>query len=405
MGIVGECKCGGEPRVIRDQAIRERSTEWQLRVDVVEKDYVLGWLLASIAGHPETSQQWVFKGGTCLKKCFFETYRFSEDLDFSLLPGAKYTQPELLETLREIAARAADLSGIECPIEAVAVRERKNKQGGSTFEGSIGYRGPMRDRTTPRVRFDLTNHEPLLAEVDRRSVFHAYPDSLPPDLQVATYTLDELFAEKFRALAERTRPRDLYDVVFLLENRLEALSLDRSLELFREKCGVKRFTQPDSSGLLAQIRGAGELRSEWANMLAHQLPQLPPLDPILERLDGILAWLDSPESVPPAILGSVPVREAQELVAAAGLQYWGSGIRIEAVRFAGANRLLVEFKYHGKRRLIEPYSLRRASTGNVLLYGWELESEQIKAYKTEELYDLRATTRSFTPRFRVEFSA
>ena len=26
----------------------------------------------------------VFKGGTCIKKCYFETYRFSEDLDFTL---------------------------------------------------------------------------------------------------------------------------------------------------------------------------------------------------------------------------------------------------------------------------------------------------------------------------------
>ena len=73
--------------MIPREAIRERSAEWQLRVNVVEKDYVLGWLLAAMAEHPETSQQWVFKGGTCLKKCFFETYRFSEDLDFSSCPG------------------------------------------------------------------------------------------------------------------------------------------------------------------------------------------------------------------------------------------------------------------------------------------------------------------------------
>jgi predicted nucleotidyltransferase component of viral defense system len=30
------------------------------------------------------TESWVFKGGACLKKCYFETYRFSEDLDFSL---------------------------------------------------------------------------------------------------------------------------------------------------------------------------------------------------------------------------------------------------------------------------------------------------------------------------------
>jgi predicted nucleotidyltransferase component of viral defense system len=77
--------------VIPKQDILDRAAEWQLRVDVVEKDYVLGWLLAAAASHSETSTNWVFKGGTCLKKCYFETYRFSEDLDFSLTPQALYT--------------------------------------------------------------------------------------------------------------------------------------------------------------------------------------------------------------------------------------------------------------------------------------------------------------------------
>lgn len=40
------------------------------------------WLLAGVAHHPELGPTWLFKGGTCLKKVFFETYRFSEDLDF-----------------------------------------------------------------------------------------------------------------------------------------------------------------------------------------------------------------------------------------------------------------------------------------------------------------------------------
>ena len=56
--------------------------------NVVEKDYVLGWMLAGIYAHPDISDSWVFKGGTCLKKCWFETYRFSEDLDFMLTDAA-----------------------------------------------------------------------------------------------------------------------------------------------------------------------------------------------------------------------------------------------------------------------------------------------------------------------------
>jgi len=49
----------------------------------VEKDYALGWVLFAIADHA-TIGRWYFKGGTCLKKCYLDTYRFSEDLDFTI---------------------------------------------------------------------------------------------------------------------------------------------------------------------------------------------------------------------------------------------------------------------------------------------------------------------------------
>ncbi len=74
--------------------------EWLLRDDVIEKDYVLGWLLAAIAAQPKLADTWVFKGGTCLRKCYYETYRFSEDLDFTLR-DASHLEPAFLErTLR-----------------------------------------------------------------------------------------------------------------------------------------------------------------------------------------------------------------------------------------------------------------------------------------------------------------
>jgi len=67
--------------VISRADIVARVGEWGLREDVVEKDYVLGWLLWGIGTDPVLGDAWVFKGGTCLKKCYIETYRFSEDLE------------------------------------------------------------------------------------------------------------------------------------------------------------------------------------------------------------------------------------------------------------------------------------------------------------------------------------
>src|SRR6266550_4048388 len=70
--------------MIDKREILDAATTFGLNPHVIEKDYVLGWLLWGISNHEAVSATWIFKGGTCLKKCFFETYRFSEDLDFTI---------------------------------------------------------------------------------------------------------------------------------------------------------------------------------------------------------------------------------------------------------------------------------------------------------------------------------
>ena len=74
--------------MIRREDLAAIADSTGLTAPVVEKDYVLGWLLHGIYRHPALRERWAFKGGTCLKKCYFETYRFSEDLDFTLLDPA-----------------------------------------------------------------------------------------------------------------------------------------------------------------------------------------------------------------------------------------------------------------------------------------------------------------------------
>lgn len=391
--------------MISKSDILDRANEWQLRPDVVEKDYVLGWFLAGIARNPETNTHWVFKGGTCLKKCYFETYRFSEDLDFSLLPGAQYSAEMLLAILRDVAESVAHLSGLAFPSDRIEVRARQNKQGQATFEARISYIGPLAIPVAPRIRFDLTQHEPILAETDHREVFHAFPDALPEGTRVQAYSIEELFAEKTRALFERTRPRDFYDVGFILENRRDALDLEVARDLFKKKCAVKNLDTPDAATLGTIVRSSAELRSDWANMLAHQLPQLPPLDPRLAELQSLLGWLDAPALATASTLQAVGGGVGETIVAPVGGTYWGGGQKLELVRFAASNRLLVQFHYHGRPRVAEPYSLRRAQTGNLLLYAWETGETHIKAFKVGEITGLQVTQSSFVPRYRIDMTA
>ncbi len=119
--------------------IVERVAEWQLTEEVIEKDYVLGWLLWGIGADPTLGSQWVFKGGTCLKKCYIETYRFSEDLDFTVLPGGPIRPEDVGPLLDIVLARVQEASGIDFSARAPALRLRP---GELTAEGRVYYIGP-----------------------------------------------------------------------------------------------------------------------------------------------------------------------------------------------------------------------------------------------------------------------
>src|SRR6266702_114355 len=390
--------------MISKQDILDRAAEWQLRPDVVEKDYVLGWLLASLGTLP-LKEQWIFKGGTAIKKCYFETYRFSEDLDFSLLPDAPYSQDKIRQSLLRLTRVTEELSGIGFPADMIQVRERRNLQGGTTYEGKVSYRGPLVIPTPPRVLFDITNHEPLQEEPEERNILHPYPDQIP-ESSVLVYSFHELVAEKARALYERTRPRDLYDVVYLLDNRSEMLDLEQVRELFRLKCGVKSFATPSVAEILIKIQTDAELRTEWANMLAHQLPALPELNVLLTRLPDLLDFLEEAGMIVEEIQAvAVNPHMGEALVAPPGIQYWNIGAPLEIIRFAGANRLMVDFQYSGKSRRVEPYSLRRVqSTGNLLLNAWEEAAGHAKDFNLAKISSLKVTNHSFSPRYQIELS-
>ncbi|MDE3157086.1 MAG: nucleotidyl transferase AbiEii/AbiGii toxin family protein [Acidobacteriota bacterium] len=392
--------------MIRKQDILDRAAEWQLRPEVVEKDYVLGWLLAGLASLP-LREHWIFKGGTSIKKCYFETYRFSEDLDFSLLPQAEYGEEGLRANLHTLGARTSELSGLEFPPDAIVLRERRNRQGQPTFEGRVGYRGPLVYPGTPKVLFDLTQHEAVVEPPADRPILHPYPDDLPEGAAVRAYSFNELLAEKTRALFERRRPRDLYDVVHLLENAPGYLDLARVRELFRRKCENKGLVPPTAALLAAAVDGDAEMRSEWSNMLAHQLPALPDLDAMLGKLPGLIGWLDlaTPIALPESRLAAAPIPAREAPIVAPGIRFWGSGSPLETIRFAGSNRLLLEFDYHGRHRVTEPYSVRQAATtGNVLLYAWEMAAAHVKAFNLADMQNVRANGEVFSPRYRVEFS-
>ncbi len=149
----------------------ERVSEWQLTEEVIEKDYVLGWLLWGVGADPELSQRWIFKGGTCLKKCYIETYRFSEDLDFTVLPNGPYRPEQIAAMLQRTLARVHDASGIDFTVQALGLRLRPD---GLSTEGGVYYIGPRRTRQAARVKLDISANETVIRPPVLRDIHHPY---------------------------------------------------------------------------------------------------------------------------------------------------------------------------------------------------------------------------------------
>ena len=65
--------------------VRRIAGALELEPRVIDHDYVLGCYLCFLGTQSIVQKKWLFKGGTALRKCYFEQYRFSDDLDFTVL--------------------------------------------------------------------------------------------------------------------------------------------------------------------------------------------------------------------------------------------------------------------------------------------------------------------------------
>jgi predicted nucleotidyltransferase component of viral defense system len=393
--------------LIDRQEVMDFSREFGLSPQVIEKDYTLGWLLAGIAAHPDIGQSWAFKGGTCLKKCYFETYRFSEDLDFTLTNPDHLNEAFLLETFNQVSEWVYESIGIEIPAETIRFDVYANPRGNNSAQGKVGYRGPLQRRgDAPRIKLDLTDDEVLVLDPVMREVHHPYTDRPDGGIHVLSYDFEEVFAEKIRALAERERPRDLYDVVHLY--RRDGLNPDRSLILstLAEKCQFKGIDLPTMEILTNQPERE-DLEADWEHMLAHQLPVLPPFEQFWNELSDVFDWLQQTKEK--EVLTTVPtygggvIDESWSPPPMA--QAWHTEVPLEVIRFAAANRLCVDLEYKNEHRLIEPYSLRRTQEGNILLHAIRHEDGQPRSYRVDRIQGATATNTSFSPRYAIELTA
>lgn len=403
--------------MIPKREILEIATSSNLTTHVIEKDYVLGWIMAGINRHKEIGNSWIFKGGTCLKKCYFETYRFSEDLDFTLRDKRHIDADLLRNTFSEIGEWIYEQSGIELPVDRMIFDIYENPRGITSSQVRLFYKGPFAPQSPkalPRIKLDLSTDEIIVMPPVKNFISHQYSDHPQNGFQIECYPYEEIFAEKIRALGERSRPRDLYDVINFYRRPESKERAYKVMEVLKKKCEYKGIEVPDYNSL---TKYRDECSAGWEQQLSHQLQVLPPFDSFWQELQEFFQWLASPvekeklESIP---LGEIPQGTDRPLKDAIPPDMWriAGGIAplslIDKICFAAANHLCVELIYRRedgtkKTYLIEPYSLRRTSEGNLLLYSVKHNTSEIRAFRTDRIISATATNINFVPKYRIEF--
>jgi predicted nucleotidyltransferase component of viral defense system len=261
---------------------------------VVLKDYALSYLLAGIYSDPELAGDLVFKGGTCLRKCFFADYRFSEDLDFTLREG--WDEPRLVAALVAATETAASLARHSGAFR-FAVERREHQQPHPFRQLDFRIRVDFPTGATLPIKVEMTQDEPIVLPTTLASLIHQFEgEDLAAEIQA--YSLDEIAVEKLRALVQTrqilgqrnwaSRARDLYDLYFLWRQDSVAINwagLRGPLKVKAQARGVE-FAGPAD---FHDDRVLNAYRPQWEQRLAGFVRDLPPFDEAVGALDEILS--------------------------------------------------------------------------------------------------------------------
>jgi predicted nucleotidyltransferase component of viral defense system len=229
----------------------------------VEKDYlqhiVLGTLSRRLGG------ALVFKGGTALQKLGV-IHRFSEDLDFTAREPVSASQ---LEEASVSALRAFNFPPV---VDRLVDDER-------TVGFRVKVQGPLHKgpKTLCSIALEVSRREEVVRRPARHEVGPPYRDVLP--YFVLVMDLEEVLAEKVRALATRQKARDLYDLAQLakLDLKLDEGLVERKLLYY----GV-----PMGHALV--LERARRLEAGWDSELRDQVEAVPPFKGAFEALERLL---------------------------------------------------------------------------------------------------------------------
>lgn len=262
--------------MIKPGEIQKKANQVGVRDQQIEKDYILSWILWGIANHHQLSRILVFKGGTVLKKVYFEGYRFSEDLDFTLLDN-DISNEQIFSLFNEIFIQIKEEANIPLKKnddgEDDDDQQKEDNEDGVNFY--IGYVGPLGGHgNNKKVKIDISRSEKLEFESIIKEAIVGYSDL--EDYKLLCYPLEELLVEKLRCTMQRMQPRDYYDIWYLVE--IEGMDVEYFTNEFRNKCKSKELKPEDFHNKLEQK--LPQYKARWQKSMNDQIKDLPDFEQV-----------------------------------------------------------------------------------------------------------------------------
>lgn len=280
--------------MIKKNEINKIAQGLNVRTSTIDKDWVLGHFIDAIFSIPACRNCLIFKGGTCLKKCRFPNYRFSEDLDFTSTQADFVLTRQLLD---KIVALVTERTGLPLHIASLESLYFENKLTG--YAAHIKFWGadhrqdqtpPDPSRWTSSIKIEIILYEQMIFPSENKRVVHPYSDSLTSSAEsVPCYDLKEVLAEKLRALIQRsyTAPRDYYDIWYLSRHNPD-LDWDAIVTAFHQKMQFKGLSFNGVEQMLNEVNDK-ILKKAWKNSLEHQIAsgELPAYETVKQDLQNL----------------------------------------------------------------------------------------------------------------------
>jgi len=203
---------------------------------------------------------------------YFDDYRYSEDLDFTLIIDQSNVQ------LTSWFEQVFDYIKEEANIPLAIIDQNDHEDGGMNFY--ISYIGPFGgDGSNKKVKVDISRSEKLVFDpVTKPAILH-YSDL--EEHELLCYPLEEILVEKLRSTIQRMQPRDYYDIWYLLE--VHGMDIEFYIAEYAQKCEAKGIAP--SSFYKSLGKRLPQYKGRWARSMADQIMDLPPFEQVEREMN------------------------------------------------------------------------------------------------------------------------